>query len=273
MKSIDYSEKYLNADGIETRYLEAGEGSPVILIHGGGAGAESEGNWKGVIPILAENFKVYAVDMIGFGKTAKPKIEYSQQIRTKHLVSFIKALGLEGKVSLVGNSMGGATALGVCVERPELVKNLVLMGSAGLVVELHEDLKPIVNYDFTETGMYKLVEALTNDDFQIDPKMVKKRVEYALDAETREAYASTMTWIKQQGGLFYPDEYIEKVKVPTLVVQGKEDKVVPITTAYKFLDLIEDSWGYIIPNCGHWAMIEHPTDFANATELFLKLRT
>nr|BAC56745.1 meta cleavage compound hydrolase [Janthinobacterium sp. J3] len=267
-----FVERFVNAGGVETRYLEAGKGQPVILIHGGGAGAESEGNWRNVIPILARHYRVIAMDMLGFGKTAKPDIEYTQDRRIRHLHDFIKAMNFDGKVSIVGNSMGGATGLGVSVLHSELVNALVLMGSAGLVVEIHEDLRPIINYDFTREGMVHLVKALTNDGFKIDDAMINSRYTYATDEATRKAYVATMQWIREQGGLFYDPEFIRKVQVPTLVVQGKDDKVVPVETAYKFLDLIDDSWGYIIPHCGHWAMIEHPEDFANATLSFLSLR-
>nr|BAG30829.1 meta-cleavage compound hydrolase [Neptuniibacter sp. CAR-SF] len=268
-RSQDYSEKFVNAGGVRTRYLEAGSGKPIILIHGGGAGAESEGNWKNVIPYLAKEYRVIAMDMIGFGKTDKPDLLYSQDLRIKHLVDFVEVMGFDQKVSLIGNSMGGATALGVSVERKDLVDSLVLMGSAGLVTELHDDLKPIVNYDFTRKGMINLIKALTNSSFEIEEKMVNTRFDFATDHETRKSYAATMQWIRDQGGLYYDDDYIRQLKIPTLVVQGKDDKVVPISTAYKFLELITNSWGYFIPHCGHWAMIEHPTDFSKATMSFL----
>jgi len=63
---------FVNAGGIQTRYLDEGQGKPVILVHGGGAGADSWGNWQGGILLLSCHFRVLAVDMLGFGKTAKP---------------------------------------------------------------------------------------------------------------------------------------------------------------------------------------------------------
>jgi 2-hydroxy-6-oxo-6-(2'-aminophenyl)hexa-2,4-dienoate hydrolase len=78
-----------------------------------------------------------------------------------------------------------------------------------------------------------------------------------------------MKWIKEQGGLFYPPEVIARAACPALVVNGKQDKVVPLANAYRFLDLLPNSWGYIVPHCGHWAMIEHPEDFARASIGFL----
>lgn len=266
------TERFIDAGGVRTCFLEAGTGRPVILVHGGGAGADSAGNWKSVIPLMADRHRVVAMDMIGFGKTAKPDIEYSQDRRICHLIDFIEAMKLGGSVSLVGNSMGGATALGVAVRRPDLVNSLVLMGSAGLNVKISEALLPIVNYDFTREGMVRLIKALANDKFKVDDAMVDSRYSMAINDETRKAYAATMGWIRQQGGLFYEPEFIKQVRMPTLVVNGKDDKVVPVETAYRFLELIENSWGYIIPHCGHWAMIEHPAEFAAVTVNFLAQR-
>lgn len=272
----EWSEHFVDVEGIATRYLEAGRpGSPqVVLIHGGGAGAESSGNWCYTVPLLAYEFHVFAVDMVGFGRTAKPdagSYSYSQPGRNSHLAGFLRVLGLEG-ASLVGNSMGGATALGVAMEHPDLVRRLVLMGSAGLVAEITEDLKPIIFYDFTLDGMRRLVTALTSSRFRVSPELVRLRYELSIQPDTRRAYEAVMKWIRDQGGLAYPEDAIRTVKTPTLVVNGKEDAVVPLRNAYRFLELIENSWGYFIPHCGHWAMIETPHDFAGAVREFLSGR-
>jgi len=262
--------KSATVGGLETYYLEAGEGAPVVLVHGGGAGADSWGNWRGVIPVLARHHRVIAVDMLGFGRTAKPDsgFVYSQAARTAHLIAFLETMGLGG-CALVGNSMGGATGIGVAVERPDLLRKLVLMGSAGLVTRIDPSLEPILGYDFTRDGMIRLVRALTNEHYQIDDAMIDYRHALSVEEGTRRAYSATMQWIREQGGLSYDEDYIARVAVPTLVVNGKLDKVVPVANAYKFLELIPHSWGYIIPECGHWAMIEHPLDFARATEAFV----
>ena len=267
-----FESKFVDAGGIRTHYIEEGSGEPVILIHGGGAGADGYSNWMRTIPVLAPHFHVLAIDMLGFGKTAKPdaaSFTYSQDARNEHLINFIDALGLRG-VSLVGNSMGGATAIGAAVRRPELVGKLVLMGSAGLTVQLSDALRPVIHYDFTRDGMAALIRALTNEGFRIDEDLLTYRYKGSIEPDARRAYASTMGWVKAQGGLFYDEDFIRQVNVPTLVVNGKNDKVVPTGVALRFLDLIPRSWGYIIPHCGHWAMLEHSEDFATITRSFLR---
>lgn len=266
-----YASRHVDAGGLRTHFLEAGQGKPLVLLHGGGAGADSIGNWSSTIPSFSTRFRVLAVDMLGFGETSKPDpagFTYSQAARVAHLRAFLDALDLP-RASFIGNSMGGCTALGLAAEHPARVERLVLMGSAGLNTTLHADLMPVINYDFTREGMVRLIRALTHESFQADAGLVDYRLKKSLEPETRAAYGATMKWIKEQGGLFYPPDFISKVRSPTLVVNGKDDKVVPLANAYRFLELIRDSWGYIIPHCGHWAMMERPQDFSRACLAFL----
>ena len=261
----------VDVDGISTHYYEAGSGAPLILIHGGGAGADAWGNWRGCIKDFAEHFHVFAVDMIGFGFTDKPDpsgFEYNQDARVKHMGGFIKSLGLKG-VNLIGNSMGGMTSMGVAIENPEVVDKVILMGSAGIRAPISEELKSIMHYDFTPSGMEKIVRGLTNPNFHVDPEIVKYRHELSIDPATSAAYSAIMGWIGEQKGLFYEEDYIRKLSHPALVVNGKLDKVVQLDCAYRLLELVENSTGYIIPDCGHWAMIEHPQKFAKISLSFL----
>lgn len=272
MNTAMAASRFIDAGGLRTHYLEAGSGAPLVLIHGGGAGADSVGNWKASLQRFAGRFRVIALDMVGFGDTDKPdpaRFEYSQAARVKHLRGFLAALSID-RASFIGNSMGGATALGFAAEHPQAVERLVLMGSAGLNSTIHPDLLPVINYDFTRAGMVRLIRALVNEDFVIDDALVDYRLSRSLDPATRAAYGATMQWIKNQGGLAYPNEVISSVRSPVLVINGKEDKVVPLANAYRFLELIPDSWGWIVPHCGHWAMVEHPDAFARTCLAFLQ---
>ena len=262
---------YIDVHGVNTHYYEAGAGEALILLHGGGAGADSFGNWRGCLTRFAEHYHVYAVDVIGFGCTDKPDPEhysYTQQARNQHIIAVIETLGL-ASVNLIGNSMGGCTSMGVAIERPDLVNKLVLMGSAGVRAPITDELKSIMNYDYTTDGMVRIVRGLTNPEFRFDEELVNYRHGLSIQDDTRQAYNAVMGWIREQGGLYYEEDYITRVTQETLVVNGKLDKVVPLSSAYKLLELINNSWGYIIPGCGHWAMIEKPAQFIAATLSFL----
>lgn len=264
----------------KTHYLDSGEGKPVILLHGGGAGADGWSNWQHTLPAFSTRVRALAVDLVGFGRSDKPdpaNFTYSQGARTRQLIDFIEALGLE-KVSIVGNSMGGCTALGVAIERPDLLENLVLMGSAGLggkrpapKPEAGAGAPPIssiLNYDYTLEGMRRVVNALTAPGYEAPEDQVQYRYEIVTQPDTRAAYEATNAWVRENG-LHHPEEKLRQIKTRTLIVNGKDDKIIPITVAYKALEMLENSTGYILPHCGHWAMIEHPDEFARVTLDFL----
>jgi 2-hydroxy-6-oxo-6-(2'-aminophenyl)hexa-2,4-dienoate hydrolase len=267
-----YQSRFVTAGKIRTHYIEAGSGEPVVLVHGGGPGADGYGNWFSCLPMFAEDFRAIAVDMLGFGKTEKPDPEsftYSQDARTDHMIAFIEALGAK-PVSLVGNSMGGITSLGVAMKRPELVRKLVLMGPAGLKpAGIPAALKPLMGYDGTAEGMRAVIRALTNADYQMDTRLMEYRVKVSNDPVTRKAQAATMGWVKEQHGLYFEEDLIRKVKTPTLLIGGKNDPIVPPSDIFKFLELLENSWGYLIPHCGHWVMMERPQEFSAQCKQFI----
>lgn len=269
----DFADKFVETGGFRTHYIEAGSGEPLLLIHGGGAGADARGNWSESIPLfVAAGFRTIAYDMVGFGKSDAPDPEtfaYSQSDRIDQLIAFIEALGF-ASVCIIGNSMGGATALGLAMRRPELLRKLVLMGSAGLSQQTGGPLSAMINYDFTIPGMERIVEALTHPGFAMSAERVAYRHELSIDPAVQKAYKATTAWVKQNGGLHYAESEIAPIKTETLVVNGKDDKVVPMAEGYRFLELLENSSGYFIPHCGHWAMIEHPVLFAEITVQFLK---
>ena len=106
----------IDAGGIRTNVLQAGEGAPVVLVHGSGPGVTAYANWRLTVPDLAARFRVIAPDMAGFGRSDKPG-GYGMKLWTEQLLALLDALGLE-KVSLVGNSFGGGLALRVAAEHP-----------------------------------------------------------------------------------------------------------------------------------------------------------
>lgn len=263
---------YVTTGDYKTHYLELGKGEPLILVHGGGAGADAYGNWISSMAGFADRFRVIAVDMVGFGRSDAPDpatFDYSQSARNRQLIAFLEALNLE-KVDIVGNSMGGATALGAAMERPSLIGNLILMGSAGIrnPVRHAAPVAAITGYDFTPEGMVRIVEALTAPGFSLSQEMLDYRYRLSIEPAVRAAYAATMSWVRANG-LAYDDEKIASIKHRTLVVGGKDDKIIPLSANFRFLELIENSTGYFLPHCGHWAMMEQPEAFSAAVKGFL----
>jgi 2-hydroxy-6-oxo-6-(2'-aminophenyl)hexa-2,4-dienoate hydrolase len=262
----------ISVQGVDTHYLEAGRGETLVLIHGGGAGADAEGNWQGCIPEYAKRFRVIAVDMPGFGKSAKPDPEtysYGQTNRNAHMIAFIEAIAGGEPIYLIGNSMGGATALGVTIQRPELVKKLVLMGAAGLDIANPDPSSraALGGYDYTTDGMRRLVGVLAGPYFQVSDALIAHRHALTMMPGAREASRAIQEHMKTDG-MTYPREVIASVRTPTLVVGGKLDKIAVLARTYGYLDLIPNSWGFVLPHAGHWVMMEAPAEFVAVTSAF-----
>ena len=260
---LDTTRSFIQAGQIKTAYYRQGKGRPLVLVHGGGAGADAAGNWQSCMPLLAPHFDVIAVDMVGFGHSDKPNpgtYQYNQAARAQHLADFIKALAI-GPVSLVGNSMGGLTSLELAARQPDLVTAMVLMGSAAIQTPTNPALQSILNYDFSREGMRAIIKNLTNQSFEVDEQMLDYRYKLSIEPDAKAAYIGQQNWIRERKGLYTDEDVIRAVRVPTLIISGKEDRVVPVSSAYRMLELIPQAWGKIFPNCGHWAMIEHPRAF------------
>ncbi|HEX4197385.1 MAG TPA: alpha/beta hydrolase [Caulobacteraceae bacterium] len=263
----------VSVGGVETHYLEAGTGETLVLIHGGGSGADARGNWQGCIPGYAGHFRVIAVDMIGFGRSAKPDpatYNYGQTNRNKHMIAFIEAVGGGKPVHLIGNSMGGATALGVAIQRPDLLRKLVLMGAAGLDIS-NPDPAPrqaLGSYDYTPEGMRRLVGVLAGPNFEISDELVAYRHQLTMQPGAREALGAINAHMRTDG-MTYDREAIAGVKTPTLVVGGKLDQIAVLARNYGYLELMPNSWGFILPHVGHWVMMEAPREFVAVTTAFL----
>jgi len=259
--------------GVGTHYLEAGEGETLILIHGGGSGADAQGNWQGCIPEYAKQFRTIAVDMPGFGRSAKPdpaSFSYGQTNRNTHMIAFVEAVGGGAPVHLIGNSMGGATALGVTIQRPDLVGKLVLMGAAGLDISNPDTSarQALGGYDYTPEGMRRLVGVLAGPHYKVSDELIAYRHQLTMQPGARESIAAINEHMKTDP-MTYPREAIAGVQTPTLVVGGKLDQIAVLARTYGYLELIPNSWGFVLPHVGHWVMMEAPREFVAVTSAFL----
>ena len=151
------------ANGIRTNYLQEGEGEPVVLVHGSGPGVSAHANWRLTIPTLAQQFRVYALDMVGFGFTERPaQIDYNLQTWTDQLIGFLDALGIE-RASLVGNSFGGAIVLHAADQHPQRVNRLVLMGSVGVPFPITAGLDAVWGYEPSLESMREIMDYFAYD--------------------------------------------------------------------------------------------------------------
>lgn len=249
--------------GVRTNYHDVGSGSPVVLIHGSGPGVSAWANWRLTLPHLSEHFRVLAPDALGFGYTERPADpRYDLDGWTDHLLGFLDALDLD-RVSLVGNSFGGALALHLATHHPDRVQRLVLMGSVGVPFELTPGLDAVWGFQPSLASMRGLLEIFAYDQALLTDDLARLRLEAATRPGVHEAYASMFPAPRQHSvdALVVEETLIRRIENPTLVVHGRDDRVIPMDNSLRLHELIEDSRLHLFDHCGHWVQIEHADAF------------
>ena len=255
-------DKFVTVYGAKIHYVEAGSGAPVILIHGL---ADNVTIWDPVIPALAARFRVIALDQIGFGRSDKPLLNYRVSTPVDFLDGFLTELKIE-RASLVGNSLGGWVAAAYALAHPERVERLVLSDAAGyaalaktmdsralraLRVASRDDIRYLGPLAFHDKRFYQDVDAA-----------FKERVT-AGDSYTVAQVLDSM--IRGDDAL---DNKLQTLKQPTLVLWGREDKLIPLSFGEQFHREIVNSRLRIIDNCGHMPQLECPNEFSAAVLKF-----
>lgn len=263
----------LQTGEIKTNYLEQGSGPPLLLLHGSGPGVSSYANWRLVLGQLAEHARVLAPDLAGFGYTEIPEgLEFTREVWLRQIVDFLDALDLQ-KVSVVGNSFGGSMALALAIHHPERVDKLILMGSVGVPFELTEGLDAVWGYEPSPEAMGRLMrEVFAYDPSFITEDMVQSR--YTASLRTQESFARMFPAPRQRwvDAMAHSESEIRAVTAPTLIIHGRDDKVIPLANSLTLLDWIDDSRAHLFGRCGHWTQIEHAAEFGAQVTGFLTQR-
>lgn len=268
---MDERGSFIDAQGIPTHYHDAGDGSVVLLIHGSGPGVTAHANWRLVFPRLSQHFRVVAPDVLGFGYTEVPEdVSYDVDTWVSHVAAFLDALGIE-RCSIVGNSFGGALALHLAARYPERVDRLVLMGSAGSSFELTPGLDTAWGYEPSRENMRELLELFAYSDGLVDDALIDNRYQASLRPGVQEAYAAMFPAPRQRwiDALALDEKDLAEVQSQTLVVHGRDDKIIPVAASERLAEVLPKSQLRVFPQCGHWVQIEKADEFYELISNFL----
>lgn len=260
-------------NGWETNYHDEGDGDPVILLHGSGPGVSAMANWRLVIPELSHHFRCIAPDLLGFGYSARPDdVSYVVDTWIDHVFGLADQLGLE-QFSLIGNSMGGRIALGVADRYPERVLRMVLMGSAGPSMKPTEGLRALRSYTPSPENMRRLMEdVFAYDKSIVTDALVQARYEASAQPGAQETYWSIFHDERHSGSGLTPltEEELRALATPTLIIHGRDDKVVPLENGLTLGRLLPNSQVHIFNRCGHWVQIEQVKAFNALSAWYLR---
>lgn len=246
-------------DGSVVHYLEAGQGPVLILIHGLGS---SSAAWRDCIDSLAKSYRVLALDLPGYGKSDKPNADYSVEYQAGVVKEFIDYQGT-GKVTLAGNSLGGWIAALAALKNPGTIESLILVDSAGLRREGDPPVKPV---PATKEEERQLLLAVFANQSLVTEKLINDQWEYS--KEVRPAVLAAMAAFKTRPPFL--DDRLKDIKTPTLIIWGKQDKLIPVQTAGRFAKGIPGSRIVVIENAGHLPQVEQPEAFSRALKKFVK---
>jgi len=253
----------INAGGVATNYHDAGKGSPVLLIHGSGPGVSAWANWRLTIPALKPHYRIIAPDMVGFGFTGRPAgFNYTLQAWVAQAIDLLDALKIE-RCDVVGNSFGGAVALALAVAHPGRVRRLVLMGSMGIRFTLTSGLGAVWGYTPSLENMRALLDIFAYDRALVTDELAQLRYEASIRPGFHESFSAMFPAPRQRwvDALASDEQLIRALCHPTLIIHGREDRVIPPANALKLFDLIQNAQLHFFGRCGHWTQIEHADRF------------
>jgi 4,5:9,10-diseco-3-hydroxy-5,9,17-trioxoandrosta-1(10),2-diene-4-oate hydrolase len=254
----------------EMHYLEHGTGPAVVFVHGSGPGVSAFSNfYANYKTIAAAGYRALLPDMLGFGWSSKPTgIDYTLDLFTSTLGAFLDKLDVRRCV-LVGNSLGGAIAIGYALKQPERVSKLVLMGPGGIesretyfkMPGIQRMVAEFVGQGFDRASLRRLLEVLAYDPKFVTDELVDMRLN-VLRTQPKEVLSRMI--IPDQSG------ELAQLRCPLLGFWGIEDQFCPPSGHEKILRAVPDSRFIIYSRCGHWAMIERSEDFNRNVVEFLK---
>ena len=248
-----------------------GSGTPVLMIHGSGPGVSAWANWRQAIPALAGSRRVIAPDMVGFGYTDPPSgIEYSMDTWVRQGLDLLDALGLE-RVHLVGNSFGGALAMALAIRAPERVQRLVLMGSVGVPFPITEGLDAVWGYQASFENMRSIMDYFAWSRELVTDELAKLRYEASIRPGFQESFSAMFPAPRQRwvDAMTSAEADIRALPHETLIIHGREDKVIPLSNSLTLADWIPNAQLHVFGHCGHWTQIEHSARFNRLVGDFL----
>ncbi len=272
----------VRVSGTDIAFYESGDAKdgrlPLVMLHGGGPGASSWSNFGAALPGFAESFRTVLIDQPGFGAYGKPEVvgNYYRHA-AEHVIGVLNHLGID-RFHVLGNSLGGGTAMRLALEHPRSVARLVLMGPGGLSLNLFhadptEGVQRLMEFgaDPTREALRAFISTMVVNQDLVTDELVEERFADATAPGAREAMRSMgmSFWNPEtfEDGMLWREAH--RLRQHTLLTWGREDRVNPLDGALVPLKAIRKATLHVFPNCGHWAQIEAADEFAEVATAFL----
>ncbi|WP_246281539.1 alpha/beta fold hydrolase [Fodinicola acaciae] len=276
MTTYESTRRTVDVDGLTFAYHQAGDGEPLLMLHGSGPGVSAWSNFQHNLPVFAEKFRTIMPDLPGFGGSALPTLdEPYPQVAAKSITRLMDRLGIESAV-FVGNSMGGAVAAELAARCPERVSRMALMGSGGLSVgifqtEPSEGFQRLFEFlgDPSRERMVTWLRTMVYDHGRITDQLIDERMRNA----TADGAVGRMQAIfgSMFGNQTSPPLWTRATTIatPTLLLWGRDDRMLPYDQAHFATRWLPDVELHTFARCGHWIQVERKSDFERVVTEFL----
>ncbi|WP_053240686.1 alpha/beta hydrolase [Clostridium sp. DMHC 10] len=268
--------------GITVYHKEGDTSEKIVFVHGG-ALDNAMMSWKEVIELMGNKYDIYAVDMLGFGESDKPDIQYSIPMYVEFLYDVLRQLNIE-KTNLVGLSMGGGISIAFSLKYPELVDKLTIIGSLGLYSRMpfHRFNRWFVNSRFNAKSYewigksralvkWTINSSLFGDKNKISDKLVDDLYKLVHEPNCNKAWESFQCYeLGKEGMTTDLAAHLSDLAMPVLIVNGEKDSGVPVKYAIAASKVIKNSRLHVMKGCKHWSQKERPEEFVQALKDFLR---
>jgi 2-hydroxy-6-oxonona-2,4-dienedioate hydrolase len=258
-------EKFVIVNRNKIRYLEDGHSDRnLILMHGLGGYAE---RWSNIIPHLNKKFHVFAPDLIGYGQSDKPSVDYTLELFVKFVFDFMETLGIK-KTCMIGTSLGGQIVAECASTQSAAIEKIVLISPAGIMKKSTPTLDA-----YTMAALYPTKESvktayqmMVGSNKQVSEISIERFVNNMSRPNAKMVFLSTLLGLKNSSDIF---EKLAKIKIPTLLIWGKEDKLIPFEYSQQFVSSINNCEFIPMEGCGHSPYVEDPEKLSELVIKFL----
>lgn len=261
--------KEIQVHGNKIRYLDydnfsSKKSENLVLLHGIGASA---GRWSNVIPLLYKHFRVIVPDIIGFGYSDKPTVEYNMPFFVKFFGDFLNSLGVK-KASIGGSSFGGLVAAEFAIKNTNMVNKLILVSPAGTMKSSTKTLEEYILAALypTHDNAWRAFINMAFDPRTVTEQTIEEFIDRMKLPNAKYAFMSTMMGIRNTTNL---SSRLNKILSPTIIVWGEQDEMIPVKYAEDYRN-IPNSNLQVIPKCGHTPFTEKPEVFSKIAIDFLR---
>lgn len=259
-------EKFVVVNGNKTRYLEEGKAEKcIVLLHGLGGMAD---RWVPVIPLLSQKYRTIALDLIGYGQSDKPQVvDYTPEFFTKFVLNFLDTLSLS-ETFMVGTSLGGQIVAECAATQNQSIKKIVMIAPSGIMKES----TPVLD-SYTMAALYPTYETvkmayemMMDEKKEVSQRTIENFILNMSQPNTKMTFLSTLLGLKNSPLI---TEKLQLIKIPALIVWGRNDKMIPLEYAKEFVSAIKNSTLAVMEGCGHIPYEEKPHEFSKLVLDFL----